>query len=246
MRDYLYIDRNRIDSLVDQLALPKNATSKRSKKWSLSLSGPKVELGEEDNARSLNDHEKVEFLLGALLRKGLLFGTRPIEQPAPRGFILEETTARKVILPTKDVKSALGAEGMAVWVSDPDPTVYTSERWDWKGSFLYLTEIWLDDRAQTSMYSGRSALQALTNLWRGEDVLSPWLGEEWEPLGRGSYAHPTDKLRSLGATVGDERSITTLYMPRYMSDEQCYRFDGQERRVHDLLGYPVFITRNLA
>lgn len=70
-------------------------------------------------------------------------------------------------------------------------------------------------------------------------------GETFEPLGRGNFDHPIDKLISRGALVGDEREILTLYMPRYMSDEQCYRFDGNERRVNDLLAYPIFIAQEL-
>jgi hypothetical protein len=107
--------------------------------------------------------------------------------------------------------------------------------------------LWLDESANFDMYSGWSALQALTNLWNGKDMLAKGEtnGETFEPLGRGSLDHPIDKLRSRGAIVGDEREIPTLYMPRYMSDEQCYTFEGNVRRVNDLLAYPIFIAQEL-
>jgi hypothetical protein len=61
---------------------------------------------------------------------------------------------------------------------------------------------------------------------------------------RGSFAHPIEKLTSIGGIVIDKRIIETLYKPRYMSDEQCFIDSDTAYRVHDLLAYPLFICNS--
>jgi hypothetical protein len=245
--DYIYIDKQRIQTLIDQVILPKRATSRKSKKWSLSTTGPKIELAQDDDAIDPSDHTKIQLFIEILRARERLMETRPQEMPLKRGFVLERTRARKIVLPNSDVQAATNLRGLAVWIADPDPAQFSSERYIWRGTFLYLTQLWLDEKADFQMYSGRSALLALINLWNGRGLLANGEanGEAFEPLGRGNFDHPIEKLRSRGALVGDEREILTLYMPRYMSDEQCYRFDGNERRVNDLLAYPIFIAQEL-
>jgi hypothetical protein len=132
-----------------------------------------------------------------------------------------------------------GIKHLAVWVSDPDPTLFSREdnAWENKGTFVFLTEACLDDKAGY-VYSGCSALQAIANAVEGNPLNGPVRGE---PFGRGSFAHPIEKLQSIGALVGDQRNIRSLYVKRCLTNEQCYTWNGERRRVNDLLGYPIFI-----
>ena len=90
---------------------------------------------------------------------------------------------------------------------------------------MYLTQLWLDEKADFQITLA-GLLSGFTNLWNGRNMLAlgETSGETFEPLGRGNFDHPIDKLISRGALVGDEREILWLQMPRYMSDEQCYKY----------------------
>jgi hypothetical protein len=150
--------------------------------------------------------------------------------------------ARKAIVPSSYLSEMSGIKSLAVWVSDPDPTIYSNEEWVWRGTFLYLTELWLDDAGYGTVWSGCSALQAVENGVEGKELTDRKASFAMEPLGRGSHDHPVAKLESLGARIGDLRRITALYKKRYFTDEQCYIWGGKQRRVNDLLGYPIFIS----
>jgi len=74
---------------------------------------------------------------------------------------------------------------------------------------------------------------------------SPWeLGKDWdESLGRGSTDHPIQKLERLGSIAHRRRSITTVYRIAYMTNEQVYvDGNGNRRRCHDAMAYPLFIA----
>jgi hypothetical protein len=243
LREYLFIDEKRLDLFIDQLETPMLSPTKRTKKVGLSLAGPNIEISEENNRGKLNVHEKIEHLVRALRNRGLLRDKRPQDDHSRAGtFVLETMRARKVVIPNAHLKATPGIKHLAVWISDPDPSVFSSEPWVWRGSFLYLTELWLDSQDEGQMWSGRSALQAIANLADGRELLENAKMESWEPLGRGSYDHPVEKLRKCGALVGDQRQIMSLYKIRYSSNEQCYRWEAEERRVNDVLGYPLFIA----
>lgn len=156
-------------------------------------------------------------------------------------FILEQTTARKIILPSDYLEKMVGLRDLAVWIADPQPVASSEMKhdWDFCGTFLYLVEVYFDDEGFNTVYSGCSALQMIYNAATGEPLLKRCFDE---PLGRNSSEHPVGKLEALGAMVGDDRKIECLYRTRYMTDEQCYLFDGEERRVNDLLGYPIYIA----
>jgi len=206
-----------------------------------------VELSEEDTWRELSAHEKIESLIEFLKKENALDTSRPLRAqgeekfgvPSGRSFVLETMAASKVIIPEPHLSSFPGIKHLSVWVSDPDPTLFSREDnpWENKGTFVFLTEVWLDDKSGY-IYSGCSALQAIANAVEGKPLNSPVRGE---PLGRGSFAHPVKKLQSIGAQVGDLRKIRSLYVKRCLTNEQCYIWKGQRRRVNDLLGYPIFI-----
>jgi hypothetical protein len=247
LRNYIYIDEQRLDSFAQQIRTQKRERVKLGKKLNLSITGLGVELSEEDTWRELSAHEKIESLIEFLERENVLDTSRPLRAegeeflgvPSGRSFVLETMAARKVIIPEPHLSSFPGIKHLAVWVSDPDPTLFSREDDPWKnkGTFVFLTEAYLDDK-RGYIYSGCSALQAIVNAVEGKPMNSPVRGE---PLGRGSCAHPIEKLQSIGALVGDLRNIRSLYVKRCLTNEQCYTLNGEPRRVNDLLGYPIFI-----
>jgi hypothetical protein len=250
LRNYLYIDESKLDLLAQQIRTRRRETSKRQKTFKLSITGLGVELSEEDVWRELSTHERIEALIAYLAGADALETARPREVtpeeegtgvPNGRSFVLETMLARRVIVPDALLRVAPGVKHLAVWISDPDPTLYTNEDYIWRGSFLYLTELWLDDGG-ASFWSGCSALQSIVNASQGKTLDSRYTSESWEPFGRGSYDHPVNKLASIGAVVGDQRHITSLYIKRFITNEQCYTWNGERRRVNDLLAYPVFIA----
>ncbi len=114
--------------------------------------------------------------------------------------------ARRIIIPTEHLKAASGVKHLAVWVSDPDPTVYKHEDWVWLGTFVYLTEMWLDD-STSFFWSGCSALQVVVNAVEGKPLGTR---NGLEPFGREDSKHPVRKLIGIGGTPSDERRITSL------------------------------------
>jgi hypothetical protein len=129
---------------------------------------------------------------------------------------------------------------IAVWISDPDPAAYSNKPYDWKGTFLYLMECHWDYQGFQTVFSGVSALQALVNQITGKNFLD-YINEEFEPYGRGRDLHPIDKLKDCGGIVSEPRRIKSLYRKRYLTDEQVYQYEGERRRVNDLLAYPLYI-----
>jgi hypothetical protein len=85
------------------------------------MTGPKVELAEDDNAIDPSDHTKIQLFIEVLRARGRLMETRPQETPLKRGFVLERTRARKIVLPTADVQAATDLRGLAVWVAESRP-----------------------------------------------------------------------------------------------------------------------------
>ena len=188
--------------------------------------------------------EEFGRLLNGLERAGRLEKLRPskLSDYDPRKLIFETVEATKVVFPEKLLKATVPAvRELAVWVADPDNRILdrrSDDRYDFSGTFLYLvTPIYSEGIGET-IYSGCSALQAISNLITGR----PLLDTDWdEPLGRRSFLHPTDKLRTIGGIIVDRRQVEVLYQCRYMSDEQCFNDGKRAHRGHDLLAYPLMI-----
>jgi hypothetical protein len=186
----------------------------------------------------------IDRLTVALAGNGRLSYTRPTTRAAyePNQLIRETVAATKVIIRHQTLKDTVpGVRELAVWVAEPGAESLRrrkDDRYDFTGTFLYLVTALYDEGQLDTFYSGCSALQVISNLVTGQ----PFLTVDWEePLARGSYAHPIEKLTSIGGIVIDKRIIETLYKPRYISDEQCFIDGDTAYRVHDLLAYPLFI-----
>jgi hypothetical protein len=189
----------------------------------------------------------VAELTDRLKRNGKLATKRPttLREYEPDKLISETVVATKVIIPHCILKTTVpGVRELAVWVADPSTDSLAQANatpYEFPGCFLYLVTPLYDDAEATTFFTGCSALQVISNLATG----SPFITRNFdEPLGRNNYAHPTDKLVSIGGIIIDRRPIDVLYKPRYMSDEQCFTKNEQNYRVHDLLGYPLYIANS--
>lgn len=238
--DYIYIDENRLNRLFQQLPINAMLGGRFSWKIALSLTGAQLETSREPTS-DLSNHEKIKRLINHLEKSDYLGKTRPKNYSDKKPFVLETMEARKLVVSSSYVEKLSGIKEFAVWISDPFEEDLSNEAFNWNGCFTYLTQLHMDDEEQTYMWSGCSALQALSNLALGVNL--PFQqGANEEPLGRGSAEHPISKLEKLGWRVTDKRRITSLYRIRYMTNEQFYEVNSERHRVHDLLGYPIFIA----
>ncbi len=214
---------------------------------SASLTGPSIETSRTSERVPLKTHEKIDLIEAFLEADNELLHGRPEEvssqsfsDDAPR-FVLESMSATKVVLPLSSTDAVKDLSNVAIWISDPDPKVYSQEPYNWRGTFVYLTELHWDNGSRSHFLSGVSALQVIVNLSSGKDFFDI-IKDEFEPFGRGRDLHPVDKLKEVGGIVTDTRKVKSLYRIRYLTNEQTYNYDGQKRRVNDLLGYPLYIS----
>jgi hypothetical protein len=246
--DYLFVDEDLLRRYTEQIR--DRFAQEKDHSWSISanLAGPKIESSRRAKRRELNVYERIDLLEVYLDVTKDLANERPQSYDELHGadvprFVRETTEAVKVIIPSPHLEHVNGLKSFAVWVADPDASVYSHEDYVWRGTFLYLTEMHWDTLGFSTTFSGCSALQAIVNAALGKELVShPPQEETWEPFGRGSHLHPLTKLQKLGVTISDKRKIKTLYRTRFMTNEQCYTVAGEERRVNDLLAYPVYIA----
>jgi hypothetical protein len=246
MRDYLFVDENRLEIFLQQSPNPPRKKLRKKKAVSLSITGPKVELSEESSDSPPTLHEKIETLIAQLREQKLLSTRRPIHLHDPeeeaRPFILEEISACKLLFPKTALDHLPGVQELVLWVSDPNPEDLDPTDYRITGTFLYLTEIIFDKDYNGRFWSGCSALQVIGNALAGRQLLQRSFSAN-DPLGFNSYVHPVRKLLALGAkTTGEVRKVVSLYSKRYFSNELCFEFSGTNYRANDLLGYPIFIA----
>jgi hypothetical protein len=244
LREFIYVDHALLDKYLEQIRETFSEVPKKTYKISASLAGPAVEASQTKEKVTLKTHEKIELLEAFIQEFGNHLTARPSVVPFPYKsdgprFVSESMRATKVMIPVSgEIK---GVSSAAIWVSDPDPTLFVHEPYEWRGTFLYLSEIHWDNGRDSQFYSGVSALQALINLSKRLDFLR-MIENEFEPYGRGRDLHPIDKLKEIGGIATDVRSIKALYRIRYFTNEQLYSYNGEQRRVNDLLGYPIYIS----
>lgn len=237
-RDFLFLDQYVVDRITDQLCgvpsqgLPSNPISLPPGGSGCGRLPP--EAGPDD---------KVAFLLHEARLLTVLFTIRPkhIADPvSPRGHLVHETCeATPLTLSGAAIAPSRGIDSLRLWISDPDPADLARAAGKPSGSMLLLCEVRFDNLTTSYVQPGCSALRFVVNGITGRRLLDnsgPALHGGDDP------AHPIDALLALGAVRGEPRRIETLYRIRYMTSEQGYLHDGAQRRMHDILGYPLFIA----
>ena len=97
--EYLFIDRPRLRSYVEQIKGPLHRELIPTWGVSFSAVGPTVTGRQTSSNRAHTDHEMVEILLKHLRRHGLLASNRPRhDHDIDEVFVLEHARAQKVIL----------------------------------------------------------------------------------------------------------------------------------------------------
>ncbi len=244
-RDLVYVNESKLKIISEQVFWTKSGLQD----WSLNvplLFGELRLSGRNSSTKEMTISERIDKIIKLLEKREMLSRERPetirdsYELNAPL-FTLEECRATKVILPIPKSSSLSQLGDLVVWISDPPtiPNLSMDNSWTKPVTFLYLVESNWDDGKFTSPWSGCSALQAVVNILSGEPLFSVCRGGE--PFGRDDFVHPINKLRRIGAYATDERKIVTLYKRRLISDEQCALIGDHAFRLHDLLGYPLFI-----
>jgi hypothetical protein len=197
----------------------------------------------EESEKEASLHDKIDFLIGKLKDKGYLGTRRPPRllsgHRLPCDFVYENTVAIPFYIPVGARLRDAGYTSLKIWVSEPDSADFTDGEWDFSGSYLFLTELHLDNKGHSSFVSGCSALKFIVNATSPPDFVD---SREHEVLGRFDERNLAAKLIGLGAKPGPPQRIETLYRIRYMTDEQYYKSGSVSRRVHDIVGYPLFIA----
>jgi hypothetical protein len=125
-----------------------------------------------------------------------------------------------------------------LWVSNPNSQQFSEIPFEWKGSYLFLTEIAFTSPEYRDFISGCSALRVIANVLSNKPAFD-YSGVEI--LGRWDNRPLTAKLLTLGALPLGECEIETLYSIKWMTNEQYDPDAPQGGRVNDILGYPIFI-----
>lgn len=121
LRDYLYVDRTRLTSYLEQISSTTTYDKVPSVGVGLSVTGPSVSAEQPRVRRDKSDHEKVSELIAYLERHGHLGHRRPVlvrtdhEDLALPDFVLEQCDAVRVLIPAAAPERN---GGVVVWVSD--------------------------------------------------------------------------------------------------------------------------------
>lgn len=200
----------------------------------------------------MNKSQKIDLLVKYLKENKKLDLSRPRDMqdgfnPNRRDFVLETTKATQLFFPKEALIDLPNLDYFTLWISNPDTDDVQQDNliYNYTGTFLYITQMWLDNGRYSHMYSGCSALQSIVNFLEGRPILNTILHAGQEKFGRNDMRHPIDKLVSLGAKVNATKKITCLYRKRYITNEQCFIFNNKEARVNDLLAYPIFIAEEV-
>jgi len=238
-----YLNEKEISLAYKLLGLRDHIIKTKNKSVELSIKGPKIGYQLGDGEKRLDPIDKLFSVWDYYTSNDLITNKRPntIKEHLEHQdrFIFEKITAQKFFFPKSKLTEIPSLNGLVVWLSNPYDDSLTEELYPITGTFLLLVEASFDQGKFTSIVSGCSALQALSNVISGKPFYAIQ-GEE--PLGRGSYIHPRKKLENIGAIYLQEQEIMTLYKGRYITNEQCFEKQKTEYRCNDLLGYPLFVS----
>jgi hypothetical protein len=232
--EYLYCDLSRIDSYVSQIAKKHHITKTKLDMFSL--------------------HDKITLLIHFLKANHLLRIKRPPTERRRGGRKeedhLDETTivhetikATRIIFPRLSGMADLLPD-IAVWVAPPTepPNLEKEDDTEPSGTFLYLIETHSHpERAEfLGQISGLSSLEMILRDLARKHLIPSEVAETHES--RDNCSLPITVLKQAGGLVQNPRLISTLYRPRYLSDDQYVQVSGSILRCYDLYAYPIFIA----
>ncbi|MEP2234873.1 MAG: hypothetical protein ABJM58_10780 [Alteripontixanthobacter sp.] len=245
MRNFRYVNEDKIDSYLNQLGFDSRA-KKSDRKLGLSGFTPSGSLGSSQSDKKIPIEHRVSKLVELLRDHEVITGQRPHYLPhhptTEPPFVHEHCEAIPFIFPKSVFEHDLGISALKLWVSEPNKEFFVDEPFRWDGAYLLLTEVHFDNGVHRHMLSGCSALRLVFNALTNDNLLDR-SGEEI--FGRWDYRTITEKIMKMGGIPGSKLPIETLYAIRYMTDEQFHPDAPQDGRVHDILGYPFFISASV-
>lgn len=232
LREYLFLDRRRIDCYLRQILVPGREDDPA---WD-----PDAGEATRDAIRSQASYEeKMLVLYRELSKRGVISRERPrgmdpyprpgLRWPVFEGTLFFETIVanRVVVPPTSDRKLA----GVTLWIAWWDES--GTERIRRQPGPLYLIEDYRHADERADMYSGYSALELLVNqLHRREFV-----GTFERPYRQLFARAPLELLGNLGAVAGAERRVDVLYRLRATASDP----DAEETYAVQTVGYPIAV-----
>jgi hypothetical protein len=229
LREYLYIDRARLDSYFEQISTPVTYDKVPIWKTGIALTGPSAEGQQARFARPFTQHEKIQRV-----REYLHGNTWP--------FATLVGTASRVTVPANAGYSRL--RGLALWVAreannrddpktvclledykrDPDPDDPVYDGSIYSALVVLLTDMALQHQSSAS-----------------EDDIDRQTCEPYPKEGgtvdQQFHRDPIAFLLTKGARVGAEHRIESLYRTRFTGEAK--RSDGIGYEV--TIGYPIWI-----
>jgi len=252
------INRRLVESLARALNIPleESVSTESEIGFSKGITG-KVKRIRSDAGLSSDDPRVLPEIVTALRESGQLNVNRP---DAPEEFwrgehdgwyVYERVLATPVVLPLKDrlPVGITGPDALTVWVVDPPEPTQSRDEWCFSTSFVFIVEELGQFRWPIAWFiSGISALRIVAEVLTDprqhtmsqESIFK--LRDSPDRFGRWQEDHPIERLREIGGVAGRTRIIETVYKIEYMTDEQSYPYNGQQLRVSDILGYPLYIA----
>lgn len=230
LAEYIYLDRQRIQSYVEQIKVSD----------SLLLNWFPGALVSESAQQSI--HKSISLILNHLEKTEQLSHARPhCKGWNGELFVLEEIEAKKAILPICPNAIFSSLREIAVWISDPALEDRKKEPFLASGALLYLIESYwkADAERYGTTLSGLSALRCIIKDMVNAELL-PESSRDYSRRRKGQQL-PEETFKLLGAAIQPKRRIQTLYRCRYVSDEHHFTDIDGSHRSYDVYGYPIFI-----
>jgi hypothetical protein len=255
LKNYVVINRMFVESFARQLGLPidQEQTTEGNFGVGIKVGSAGFTRSRKQSPLSYDDPRLLPPIVDSLRESGQLRVFRPdrtgdFESADPSEWYVYEHNvyATPVLIP---VKEALGGadyvpDYIKVWVLDPTkPSREPIDKWDWLGAYVFIVQELLDLKIPDAGWSGVSALRLLIEgIAVKERVTVRELARSDDVFGRWHEGHPLEKLKKIGGTIGRSRRIETIYKIAYMSDEQSINVDGVNKRINDILAYPLYIA----
>lgn len=221
MREYIFVDKRRLDSYVDQIRSP--LTADKLPEWSvgLSLAGPKAGGSQKQVTRPLASHEKVEELLTHLRKhKWVTTGSPSTSHGIHTSptFRIDTVTATRVFLPPTE-SARTDFNGLHIWFAHYDAKEAPGRNSDENGKLFLLEDISEPDSSPHHFVSAFSELLLLTGIHEPQLELCDAGHKLMVSSAETQFAsNPVGELLRLGAVPVLERDITVLYRIRTCTD----------------------------
>jgi len=244
--EYIYVDERRLDSYLEQVSSRRAYDKVPVWKTAGSLVGPQVEVTQARFPRDLTIHEKVGTLVDRFRSHELIDSNEPTYNP-DKVFRLETFQAIRFHIPPSSSRS-MEFKGLNLWVSGypVGPNAEAAR----PRHVIYLLEDYPNDDGAMWHHTSFSIFAALVRDIQAEfsqTVVGHALHDHDSLPEQWYRQSPTQLLQTLGARMGADRRITSLYRLRAtFSDRWSHPWEPGVT-----YGYPIFIveaamTRNVA